>query len=166
MDLLKETRANHLGKLAFRWIYWNVLLPGRPVPLPALMSMAGKHVPDDRTRRSRRPEMPTTTIDSHEIHVDDEGFMTEYDEWTEDLGKVLAAQIGVELSDEHWKAIRFLRSDFPEHGETATLRRVSTVGGIPTRSCSPSFPRSRPRRWPTSPGCPSPAAACENRRPS
>ena len=45
MDLLKETRVNHLGKLAFRWIYWNVLLPGRPVPLPALMSMAGKNVP-------------------------------------------------------------------------------------------------------------------------
>ena len=42
MDLLKETRANHLGKLAFRWVYWNVLLPGRPIPLPALMSMAGK----------------------------------------------------------------------------------------------------------------------------
>jgi sulfide:quinone oxidoreductase len=46
MDLLKETRTNHLGKLAFRWIYWNVLLPGRPVPLPALMSMAGKHLPE------------------------------------------------------------------------------------------------------------------------
>ena len=42
MGLLKETRANHLGKLAFRWIYWNVLLPGRPLPLPAHMSMAGK----------------------------------------------------------------------------------------------------------------------------
>jgi sulfide:quinone oxidoreductase len=42
MSLLKETRANHLGKLAFRWIYWNILLPGRPLPLPALMSMAGK----------------------------------------------------------------------------------------------------------------------------
>ncbi len=42
LDLLKETRANHLGKLAFRWVYWNVLLPGRPIPLPAAMSMAGK----------------------------------------------------------------------------------------------------------------------------
>src|SRR5680860_419714 len=42
LALLKETRANHLGKLAFRWIYWNVLLPGRPVPLPANMSMLGK----------------------------------------------------------------------------------------------------------------------------
>lgn len=43
MSLLKESRANHLGKLAFRHIYWNVLLPGRPMPLPAAMSMAGKH---------------------------------------------------------------------------------------------------------------------------
>jgi sulfide:quinone oxidoreductase len=47
MDLLKETRANHLGKLAFRWIYWNVLLPGRPIPLPAHMSMTGKVRPTD-----------------------------------------------------------------------------------------------------------------------
>ena len=42
-SLLEETRANHLGKLAFRWMYWNVLLAGRPLPLPSHMSMAGKH---------------------------------------------------------------------------------------------------------------------------
>jgi sulfide:quinone oxidoreductase len=40
--LLKETRVNHWGKLAFRWAYWNLLLPGRPIPLPADLSMAGK----------------------------------------------------------------------------------------------------------------------------
>ena len=42
MDLLKETRANHLGKLAFRWIYWNILLPGRSLPVSTNMSMVGK----------------------------------------------------------------------------------------------------------------------------
>jgi sulfide:quinone oxidoreductase len=42
MSLLKETRANHLGKLAFRWIYWNVLLPGHSMPVPTHMSMVGK----------------------------------------------------------------------------------------------------------------------------
>ncbi|UKJ64948.1 NAD(P)/FAD-dependent oxidoreductase [Cellulosimicrobium cellulans] len=42
LSLLKETRANHLGKLAFRHLYWNVLLPGRSMPVPSLMSMAGK----------------------------------------------------------------------------------------------------------------------------
>jgi sulfide:quinone oxidoreductase len=43
--LLRENAANHWGKLAFRWAYWNVLLPGRPLPIPAHLSMAGKHRP-------------------------------------------------------------------------------------------------------------------------
>jgi sulfide:quinone oxidoreductase len=41
-SLLKETEMNHWGKLMFKWMYWNVLLPGKELPLPALMSMAGK----------------------------------------------------------------------------------------------------------------------------
>ncbi len=43
MTLLGESRANHLGKLAFRHVYWNALLPGRPIGLPADMSMTGKN---------------------------------------------------------------------------------------------------------------------------
>jgi sulfide:quinone oxidoreductase len=43
-SLLAETRANHLGKLGFRWAYWHMLLPGHPLPVPSLMSMAGKHL--------------------------------------------------------------------------------------------------------------------------
>ncbi|MFL6071730.1 MAG: TusE/DsrC/DsvC family sulfur relay protein, partial [Actinomycetes bacterium] len=48
--------------------------------------------------------MPVTTIAGRDIHVDDEGFLTEYDEWNEDLAKVLAANISVDLTDDHWKA--------------------------------------------------------------
>ncbi|MCB1231084.1 MAG: FAD-dependent oxidoreductase [Verrucomicrobiae bacterium] len=32
MALLKESRLNHWGKLAFRWIYWHILLKARPLP--------------------------------------------------------------------------------------------------------------------------------------
>jgi sulfide:quinone oxidoreductase len=43
MRLLEETHLNHLGKLAFRWAYWNVLLPGHDIPgLGPRMSMRGK----------------------------------------------------------------------------------------------------------------------------
>jgi len=45
MKLLKPARVNHLGKLAFEQIYWNLLLPGRKLPVPTEMSMAGKRVP-------------------------------------------------------------------------------------------------------------------------
>ncbi len=40
--LLDESRTNHWGKLSFRWMYWNALLPARPLPVSARMSMAGK----------------------------------------------------------------------------------------------------------------------------
>ena len=68
--------------------------------------------------------MPVTEINGHVVHVNDEGFLTEYDEWDEDLAKALAAQIGIDLTDAHWKVIRFLRADFQQQGETATTRRV------------------------------------------
>jgi len=42
-SLLAESRTNHWGKLGFRWAYWHLLLPGHPLPVPTLMSMAGKH---------------------------------------------------------------------------------------------------------------------------
>jgi TusE/DsrC/DsvC family sulfur relay protein len=100
--------------------------------------------------------MPTTTIEGHEIHVNDEGFMTEYDEWNEDLAKVLAQQIGIEMSDDHWKAIRFLRSDFPEQGETATLRRVATVGGIATKQLFVLFPKKPAKKMAYIAGLPKP----------
>jgi sulfide:quinone oxidoreductase len=45
MRLLQETRRNHWGKLAFQWVYWNLLLPGRNIPIPRRMSMAGKRRP-------------------------------------------------------------------------------------------------------------------------
>ncbi len=44
MKLLKPTRINHFGKLAFRWIYWNILLKGRDLPVSTNMSMKGKIV--------------------------------------------------------------------------------------------------------------------------
>ena len=100
--------------------------------------------------------MPTTTIDGHEVHVDEEGFMTEYSEWSEPLGKALAAQIGVEMTDEHWKAIRFLREDFAKEGETPTIRRVSTVGGIPTKTLFQLFPKKPAKKMAYIAGLPKP----------
>ncbi|MCB0154853.1 MAG: NAD(P)/FAD-dependent oxidoreductase, partial [Anaerolineae bacterium] len=41
-SLLQESEMNHWGKMMFRWIYWNVLLKGKEMPIPAAMTMAGK----------------------------------------------------------------------------------------------------------------------------
>lgn len=41
-SLLKESRTNHLGKLAFKWAYWNLLLKGKELPVGPEMSLKGK----------------------------------------------------------------------------------------------------------------------------
>lgn len=43
-SLLKESRLNHIGKLLFKWIYWNILLKARKLPVTNYMSMTGKRL--------------------------------------------------------------------------------------------------------------------------
>jgi tRNA 2-thiouridine synthesizing protein E len=100
--------------------------------------------------------MPLITIAGRDVHVDDEGFLTVYDEWDDDLAKELAAQIGVDLTDDHWRAIRFLRQDYLGQGETPTIRRVSTVGGIATKDLFTLFPRKPAKKMAYVAGLPKP----------
>lgn len=44
LNLLKESRMNHMGKMAFKWIYWNMLITGKHLPfVTAKMQEAGKN---------------------------------------------------------------------------------------------------------------------------
>jgi TusE/DsrC/DsvC family sulfur relay protein len=100
--------------------------------------------------------MPVTTIGTTQVHVDAEGFLTDYDEWDETLGRELAAVIGIELTETHWKAIRFLREDFRTQGETATIRRVSMAGGIPVKELFALFPQKPAKKMAYIAGLPKP----------
>ncbi len=100
--------------------------------------------------------MPVTILDGHHIHVDDEGFLTDPAEWTPELAEVFAAQIGIELTDEHWKVLRFLREDYQSQGETATIRRVSTAGGIPVKQLFALFPQKPAKKMAYIAGLPKP----------
>ncbi|WP_088320135.1 TusE/DsrC/DsvC family sulfur relay protein [Kineosporia sp. R_H_3] len=100
--------------------------------------------------------MPVTTLNGKSVHVNEEGFLTEYDEWDESLAAVLAEQIGIQLTDAHWKVIRFLREDFKAQGETATTRRVQQVGGVPVKEQFALFPKKPGKKMSYVAGLPKP----------
>lgn len=54
MTLLGESFANHLSKLAFRYVYWEFLLRGRPLPFTTDMLLTGKKVEDASAGTSTR----------------------------------------------------------------------------------------------------------------
>lgn len=100
--------------------------------------------------------MPVTTIEGHALHVDDEGFLTDPDEWDDDVARSLAAQIGISLTEDHWRAIRFLRDDYEQQGETATLRRMAAISGIPIKQLFQLFPQKPAKKLAYVSGLPKP----------
>ena len=100
--------------------------------------------------------MTLATIAGRPVHVNEEGFLTEFDEWDEALATALAAQIGLDLSEEHLRVIRFLREDYRAQGETPTLRRVTAVGGFPTKQLFELFPKKPAKKMAYIAGLPKP----------
>lgn len=100
--------------------------------------------------------MPTTTIAGHVIDVDDEGFMTKANEWSHDIGTSLAAAIDVDLTEEHWQVIEFVRKDYQSQGQTPTIRRVSAVGGFDTKRLFALFPKKPAKKMAYIAGVPKP----------
>ena len=100
--------------------------------------------------------MPTTTIAGKEVQINDEGYLTEFDEWNEDIGTELAANIGIEMTDEHWAIVNFLREDYQAKGQTATTRRLDKVGGFPTKTQFVLFPKKPAKKMSYIAGVPKP----------
>lgn len=100
--------------------------------------------------------MPLTTLADRQIHVNDEGFLTDPAEWDEDLATTLAGQIGIQLTEAHWNVLRFLRQDYASQGQTPTLRRVSTAGGVPVKELFALFPQKPAKKMAYIAGLPKP----------
>ena len=100
--------------------------------------------------------MTVTTLGGRPITVNEEGFLADPSQWDTELAPVLAAQIGITLTDAHWAALNFLRKDFAAQGETPTLRRVSTVGGIPIKELFALFPQKPAKKMAYIAGLPKP----------
>lgn len=79
MQLLRPSRINHWGKLAFRFIYWHMLLPGRNIPLiPERMKMTGKKQPQEEPQAATAPApqpqpSPSTDQTQNETNEPKEG---------------------------------------------------------------------------------------------
>jgi tRNA 2-thiouridine synthesizing protein E len=58
------------------------------------------------------------------VLTDSEGYIVDRDEWSEDFVHALAESEGLQLTDEHWQIISFLREYYAEHGVQAQVRAM------------------------------------------
>jgi tRNA 2-thiouridine synthesizing protein E len=86
--------------------------------------------------------MPTATYAGVTVTVDDEGFFEDAGEWTEAMAPEIAKAEGIDaLSEDHWRVLKFMRSEFAEKGSGPTVRVLGKTSGVSVKELYQLFPK-------------------------
>jgi len=86
--------------------------------------------------------MPTATYDGTAVEVNDEGFFTDPDRWTEAMAAQIAKEQGIDtLTDRHWKVIAFMRAEYAAKGTGPTVRALGKTSGVTVKELYQLFPK-------------------------
>ena len=76
------------------------------------------------------------------VSLNEEGFMTNPDEWNKDIALEIAQGESInDLTEEHWKIIDFCRSNAETSGAAPTLRQITKGTGISTKELFALYPK-------------------------
>jgi tRNA 2-thiouridine synthesizing protein E len=74
-----------------------------------------------------------------EIDVNEEGYLTDFSQWTKEIGSELAKEQGIEMTDKHWEVIDFLH-DKHHKEEALSVRGIKKSGVINIKEFYDLFP--------------------------
>jgi tRNA 2-thiouridine synthesizing protein E len=69
--------------------------------------------------------MPNLELDGQSYEVDEEGYLMDWSVWKEGMANIMAKEDGLELSEEHWDVIKFLREYFEKY-QIAPMIKILT----------------------------------------
>ena len=68
-------------------------------------------------------------VDGKTIETDEEGYLVNLSDWTENVAKVLAESENLEMGDDHWEIINFLREYYNEYQIAPAVRVLTKAVG-------------------------------------
>jgi TusE/DsrC/DsvC family sulfur relay protein len=86
--------------------------------------------------------MSTTLIAEAPVDVDAEGFMTNAEQWNEEIARAIARENGIpELTERHWLVVRFMRERYLASGNAPSIRSLGKESGVPIKELYQLFPK-------------------------
>jgi len=86
--------------------------------------------------------MTTDTIAGTAVELNDEGFLVDPSQWTEEMAVELARREDIDaLTDRHWQVIRFMRQQYEDTGTGPNVRMLAKTSGIPVKELYQLFPK-------------------------
>jgi TusE/DsrC/DsvC family sulfur relay protein len=62
-------------------------------------------------------------VNGTQLEADADGYLLAPD-YSDEVARVIAQAEGIELNENHWKVVQYLRAQYQEHGETPNLRNM------------------------------------------
>lgn len=84
--------------------------------------------------------MATKNIAGIDVNVNEEGYLIDHLQWTREVGEAIAKEEGIELTEQHWKVLEYLRKEVQERGTLPTIRRLTKSGVVDTKTLYQLFP--------------------------
>lgn len=86
--------------------------------------------------------MPTATYAGVSVELTDDGFFSNPEQWTEQMAPQIAAQEGIgPLTEDHWRVIKLMRSEYFEKGTGPTVRVLGKTSGVSVKELYELFPK-------------------------
>ncbi|MEZ4437737.1 MAG: TusE/DsrC/DsvC family sulfur relay protein [Polyangiaceae bacterium] len=113
-------------------------LPATPAPAPQPRAAAPKKPAP--APAAAAPVAAPVMLDG--VAFDAAGYLVDANQWTEDLGRAIAASQGITLTDRHWAAIQAARKEYLDKGASPNIRKLTSVSDITTKELYVLFPKA------------------------
>ena len=71
----------------------------------------------------------TIEVNGKTLETDEEGYLANLNDWEKDVATVMAKEEDLELSDDHWEIINFLREYYEEYQIAPAVRVLTKAVG-------------------------------------
>lgn len=91
------------------------------------------------------------------VTVNEEGYLTDFNQWNEKVGEEIAAENGLSLTPRHWDVIKYLQNE-QKNQVALSIRRVGKSGVVDIKELYSLFPNAPLKTATKIAGIPKPAS--------
>lgn len=84
--------------------------------------------------------MAVKMFNGKEVDVNEEGYLTDVNQWDESVGQAIAVEEGIELTDKHWEVIKYLQEQH-KNEVALSIRRIKKSGVVDIKQFYALFPK-------------------------
>ena len=91
------------------------------------------------------------------VAVNEEGYLTDLSQWTNEVWREIAKEEGIEMTDQHWTVIEFIQESF-RNKEPLSIRSIGKRGPVSIKEFYALFPDGPLKKASKIAGIPKPAS--------